>query len=160
MEELLGASSHLENIYMESCRRITDATLLSLVDGCPRLAGLDVGGCYNLTSDSLSKLLSTHQNKNNFSQLHLSGSIAITDRFVRVIGMNCPNLVGLSIGYGKELSDAAVASMLQRLPNLESLQLHWNHKLSDELLVKLATICPNLMELNIIGCVGFTDEVC
>jgi hypothetical protein len=154
---ILRCCSNLEVVYLESCRKLTDKALDNLTKHCPKLRGLDIGGDYNISTDAVIRFLSNHPNRDQFTQLHLSGAAPVADRMLKLLASNCNNLVGLSIGYGKELSNAALIALLQKLPHLQSLQLHWNLNFTDEVLVALTTNCPVLQELNVTGCPGFTE---
>ncbi len=134
---------------------------MNLSTTCPNLTSLDVGGCYNISIEGLIKFISSHPNRKNFTHLELSGSggVGVTDKLMRLISSQCPNLIGLGIGYGKELSDNVLLSLLKSESKLESLQIHWNQKLSDDFIIGLMTCCPKLEELNLTGCQNFSEIV-
>jgi hypothetical protein len=65
----------METLNLSGCTCVTDSVIRFIVKACPKLNGLNVRGCYQLTNDFLTVLADC----SNLQSLNLSGCIGLSD---------------------------------------------------------------------------------
>lgn len=143
----------LRVVSLVGCRKISGAIVDSLFR-LSRLAHIDLGGCFNITSADALRLVQGHSNAAQFTGLGLAG--LAEPAVLEVVSKRTGGLSWLSVGYSA--ADApALLSLVEANPLLASLCLHWCEGADDALLTGLASACPRLYHIDVTGCKGITN---
>ncbi|KMZ64378.1 F-box protein SKP2A [Zostera marina] len=155
--EAVALNCHdLQELDISKSINLTDRSLLALAHGCPKLSKLVVSGCTTFTDSSLAYLTGVCT---GMRHLNLCGcGRAVTDRALRAIARNCPELQVLNIGWCEEVSDQGVTSLAIGCPDLRSLDLCACVLITDESVVALANGCRRLKSLDLYYCRNITDR--
>jgi hypothetical protein len=176
-----GVSRHCPNLTslaLNGCKRLTDQSLLALLQQCPsimslslahlpfisdriltsmaeklqKLAILSLNGCIEVKDDSIIALSRFCRNLHSLSLF----SLAITDMSVQNVAENCPGLISLSISGCTQVTDTG-ARTISRLRKLQSLYLN-GANISDVAIVDIAQNCPLIRALSLNDCRKMTDR--
>ena len=128
---------------------ITNAGLIALARGCPKLVSLNLRGCHHITRRGMIALA---QGCPQLSSLNLQNCRGITDAAVIALSQECPELSSLNFTWCKQITDAAVIALSKGCPRLSFLDLTFCEELTDESVIALAQGCPELATLNLYGC--------
>ncbi|ETW03316.1 hypothetical protein, variant [Aphanomyces invadans] len=153
---LLQHCPDIKELNLQNCRKLTDETLHVLVAHSPKLNSIDVGGNTNMTIEGITSFIELHPNHSKFLKVHISGH-RVTDHTLKVIANKCRKLQSLAVGYCG-LTDDALIALLDRRPSISALHLHWNYRITDRLLDHMGRQCPNLQELNLCGVKTVTND--
>ena len=144
----------IEHLSLSGWGKITDDSMVALT-ALKVLKGLNLNGCYKLTSAGVQGLLRV--NGANLEVLTLSDDNNIfcyfcNDALLRCIGSYCPNLKHLSaavrpVTVDIDITEATLIALAQRCSLLETLTLH--SKINDAVLIKLAYNCPLLTKVGL-----------
>jgi F-box/leucine-rich repeat protein 2/20 len=143
----------LATLLLRWCSNVTSAGLASVVAGCSNLASLDITGCINVTDGELKKLAT---GCTQLTSLTLTGCTLVTDAGMETISKGC-NLTLLNFGWCRNVTDVGVEKLAKECPNLTSLACTRCRNVSDVGLGKLAKGCPNLTWLEVDGCHNVSD---
>ncbi|KAK4841608.1 hypothetical protein QYF36_007432 [Acer negundo] len=100
-----SCSSSLETLKLLDCYKVGDESILSLAKFCKNLETLIIGGCRDITDDSMKILAAARQI--SLRNLRMDWCLNITDTSLTCILTQCRNLEALDIGCCEEVSDAA-----------------------------------------------------
>ncbi|KAK3222515.1 hypothetical protein Dsin_009540 [Dipteronia sinensis] len=100
-----SCSSSLKTLKLLDCYKVGDESILSLAKFCKNLETLIIGGCRDITDDSMKFLAAARQI--SLRNLRMDWCLNITDSSLTCILTQCRNLEALDIGCCEEVSDAA-----------------------------------------------------
>jgi hypothetical protein len=83
---LLGLSSQLKSLTIQTCNNITDTSMIEIGRNCTLLKSLSVSGCNNTADTSMIEI---GRNCTALQSLNVSGCNSITDTSMIKIGRNC-----------------------------------------------------------------------
>ncbi|KAK9353737.1 hypothetical protein V1523DRAFT_433187 [Lipomyces doorenjongii] len=129
MTSIADACCELERLTLASCRRLTDASLVSAVSNNPSLIAIDLSHVELLTDDT-----------------------------VKAIASSCHKLQGLNLTGCKLITDHSVVQVAQNCRYLRRLKLLDCNLISDISIAAITVNCQNLMELDLQGCTLVQDE--
>lgn len=129
---------------------ITDAALLSLVEGCVALVKVNLTDCLNLTDEVVSALARLHGE--TLEVLNLDGCRNVTDAGLAALANNCPSLNDLDVSRCS-ITDSGVAALSRGVQsNLQVLSLSSCSNVTSKSLPSLKKLGKSLVGLNIQHC--------
>lgn len=137
--------------------RITDETLIGIVNACPNLEALNLKSCTRLTDTGL-QVLANNLRKLRFLSLANPGRGKLTDTTLRTILLNNPHLETLDLSWQSNLSGESIKEIPLRLPGLKKLFLTNCNKISDPEVDLIASSCSQLSTLALDFCKQLTKE--
>ncbi|KAH7570728.1 hypothetical protein ACOSP7_019112 [Xanthoceras sorbifolium] len=100
-----SCSSSLKTLKLLDCYKVSDESILSLAKYCNNLETLIIGGCRDITDQSMKFLAAAC--KNSLKNLRMDWCLNITDSSLTCILTQCRNLEDLDIGCCEAVTDAA-----------------------------------------------------
>jgi hypothetical protein len=140
--------TNLMHINVRNCSSLSDASILTMVQSCPKLLYLDVEG----TSVELSTVNSIAQYCPLLQHLDLRSTRA-SARGCAALEQRCPDLTYL----GCKTTERDVLALATGRPNLEALITPFTQA-CDGGLTALVEGCPHLRELDLSYCTNITSE--
>jgi len=106
---VVSSFSCVSQLCLSFCHFLTDDLLINIVDtlkdnGC-NLTSCDLFYCYQLTDDSIDRLIQNFPHTLHF--LNLARCSNLTDRTTKAAAMNMTNLIFLNLSYIPNLSEAS-----------------------------------------------------
>ncbi|KAK7497775.1 hypothetical protein BaRGS_00010909 [Batillaria attramentaria] len=108
---------------------------------------LELAWCENVDETSINRALRTCS---GLTRLNLR-QCPVTDRTLGVIGTHCTKITDLGLSCVKDITDAAVTSLVGCLGQLKSVDLSWNLDLTDVCVGALLATCPWLHTAELSG---------
>ena len=144
----------IEQISLSGWGKITDDSMVALT-ALKALKGLNLNGCYKLTSAGVQGLLRSTGASLEILTLSDDNNIFCyfcNDALLRCIGSYCPNLKHLSaavrpVSVDIDITEVTLIALAQGCPLLETLALH--SKITDAGMIKLAYNCPLLTKVGL-----------
>lgn len=145
---ILQASPNIQRLSLKNCRKVTGKTARQLMP-LKKLQFLDVGGCFNITTNCILEIIPSLPELN---ELHASG-LLWNDESLRELVEVRDTWKGLSLGFSSDLSQAALRESLVQLgDSLQSLALPFCENVVDNaLLGVLGRNMPVLQYLDLRG---------
>lgn len=145
---ILKASPNVQRLSLKNCRKITGATVRQLASN-KKLQCLDVGGCFNMTTADVIKIIPSLP---RLDELHCSG-LLWNDASVQELIKARDTWKGLSLGFNQEISQQVLRECLLQLgDSLRSLALPFCETVVDNaLLGVLGRNMPVLQFLDLRG---------
>ncbi len=119
----------LTGIFIRGCHDLTDESIEELSIGCPMLKSIDIKFCNNLTNKSL---VSIANNCPNLTVFQMSYNPHITNEYVVNLTEKCPLLISCICNSCENLTDRSVTAILQNCPNISIINLQKCLKITDE----------------------------
>eukprot|EP00752_Nemacystus_decipiens_P003939 g3607.t1 len=157
IEALLSRCTLVERLYLRNCRKLTDLTLEHIVRLGPKIAAVDIGGCFNINAAAVDNLCEAHPNSGGFTELDISG-ILVTANTLEVVCRRCRRLEQLRMGFVEYMEATLTSTLAPLVGNLRSLHVHWNSCVTDEFLSWAVQSIPRLEDLNVCGCSKVTID--
>lgn len=152
VDHLLQHCPNLKRLSLKNCRRLTNASLQSVVTYCPQITCLDIGGTYNMTTsvvmdcipqlDHLNELYASGlgwtdhtlsqlvETKSDWKGLGLAFSI-VTGSGLRMSLAQCGQLEILNIAFCEAACDSSLLGYLGRsLPLVKALDIRGNNQIT------------------------------
>ncbi|XP_078152740.1 uncharacterized protein LOC144547926 [Carex rostrata] len=98
-----SSGESLLSIKLLDCFNVTDVTAFAVAKSCPNLEILVLGGCCDITDQSLNAIV--YSCGKNLRSLRLDGCEKLTDLSLKSVISNCENLVALDIGSCDKVTD-------------------------------------------------------
>jgi ribosomal protein L30E len=140
----------------EGNTNFTDAGLLDLVEGCPKLTLVQLGGCVACTNSSIIAI-AARLPKLVTIVLGNFGCGVLSDAAVKALAKNCPALTSTDLSGCGKISDAAVLALAYRCPALTDINLSRCFKLTSKSTVALVKHCSRLTRIDI-SCTDMADK--
>tara|TARA_B110001452_G_scaffold242393_1_gene225167 strand:+ start:213 stop:2873 length:2661 start_codon:yes stop_codon:yes gene_type:complete len=151
---LLGGCPRLTRLDLSHCR-FTDVTIEAAAQNCPALTSLDYSWNGSGVGDRSARAVAAHCRK--LTHLALCGS-RVTDGALLSLACACTSLVTLEVRGCHLLSEAGFVAVASQLPRQTRLHLaQWRH-VSDASVDLLARKCLRLTELDVSMCDRVGDE--
>ncbi|XP_065897557.1 F-box/LRR-repeat protein 4-like [Dysidea avara] len=148
---LIGKLSHLKRLNLYRMP-FNEKFLDSLGKGCTQLEHLNLGSCtLQGNVGALNNLLS---NLKNLVSLDLWRWKEVTNRTMKVLAENCPNLQELDIGWCPQLVGKGLHSsvdIFMKWPNLKKIFLTCGRAIDDDDVAAIGGFCPQLEQFDILG---------
>lgn len=106
-----SSGESLVSVKLLDCFKVTDVTVFALAKSCPNLEILVIGGCCDVTDESLRALIDSCGE--NIKSLRLDGCEKLTDLSLKSVISNCRNLVALDIGSCDKVTDVTFKTLVK-----------------------------------------------
>lgn len=144
----------IERLTLTNCTKLTDWSIMPLVDGNRSLLALDVTGLQYLTDNTI---LTVAEHCLRLQGLNVTGCKAITDKSVVAIAKSCRHLKRLKFNNCHLLTDTAVLTVAQHNTHLLEVDLYGLPNLESPSVTALLMSCPHLRELRLAHCLRIGD---
>ncbi|KAL5983006.1 hypothetical protein ACLOJK_017086 [Asimina triloba] len=153
-------SSSLRTLKLLDCYEVGDESILSLADSCKNLKTLIVGGCRNISDESMKVLAIARSD--TLRHLRLDWCSNISDASVSCILSNCRNLEALDISCCPEITDVAFSGLERGESEacLRVLKACNCPKITVSGIGLLLKFCKSLQYLDVSSCPNITKTVC
>ena len=120
IERQLKLHSHLFNLYLGFCSKISDNCLREIAYFCPDLRGLTLQGCTSLTDMAVEELVKSCP---ALTRLNISGGSVnqtskLTDRSLHAIANECQNISHLVVCKNPNITIDGLCEVIKRCPKL------------------------------------------
>lgn len=155
-----ACSSSLLTLKLLDCCKIGDGSILSLAEHCKNLETLIIGGCRELSDESIKQFASACYG--SLKNLRMDWCLNVSDASLDCIFSLCKKLEVLDVGCCEEVTDAA----FQRLGNEDSklslkvLRVSNCPKITVDGVRKLLKSCEGLEYLDVRSCPHVTEVRC
>lgn len=145
----------IKNLEVCGNSSLTDASMLTLAEGCPKLESLtflqplDVPPSHDL-------LLHLVNSCPRLTSLNLSHN-KLTDATLCTITQSCIRLLNFDISNNKSLKDSSLFSIASSRKQLKTLDISSNDCFTDASLIAVADSCTQLQSLNVSYCCELTS---
>eukprot|EP00968_Pinguiococcus_pyrenoidosus_P007801 scaffold529_cov308-Pinguiococcus_pyrenoidosus.AAC.93 len=158
-EELrvLGANCHnLLVLRARECVHVSDAGIVCVANGCPRLTALDVSRSQFAFRITDIALMALGEKTPNLSTLNMSGCSMLSDAGMSWLASGCSALTILMIAESK-VTNAGVRMLAAGCPFLKELDLQNANRVTDVGVRYLSEGCKGIVKLNLRGLFFLSD---
>jgi hypothetical protein len=144
-------SSPITGLDLSGCTRLAPQNLHMILEYCPHLTSLRLGGCSQFTAELL---VSVAPLLKNIVYLDLEYcALAVTDAVCAAIGKHCTSLLRLQLVGCFEITDVGLSEvgLFGNCTNLRRLNLRGCRNIGDQGILSLASKAPHLRELCLAG---------
>lgn len=120
----------------------------TLAQSCPNVEDLNLNGCKKLT-DATCQALSKHCSK--LQKLNLDSS-GITDLSLKALSDGCPQLTHINISWCTLITENGVEALARGCPKLKSFISKGCKQITSRAVICLARFCQQLEVVNLLGC--------
>ena len=162
---------NLRRVDLSGCApfSVGDDTILAILKACPKLTGLILDDCIEMTDKSLIEGLAQHPNLAFMKELSFARCCELTDAGIRTVMTRVGasrmytgprSLQVLNISCVPLLTDASLFAVARVCPQLEELKAADSDAVTDKSLMELARCCPFLKTLDVSECLLLSEQVC
>ncbi|CAK4914385.1 unnamed protein product [Aphanomyces euteiches] len=144
--------SELREIDLGQCK-ITDATLVSLAQHCPRLEVVRLRWCSEITDAGILRLAS---HCSRLRVLDLNNCGLLTDQSIASL-TQCPHLEWINLAWCVNITDCGLVDLAKVCRELKEVVLTFCSQLTDVALKALVDNCRQLDRLHLNGCTGMSS---
>ncbi|KAH9101728.1 hypothetical protein LEN26_005888 [Aphanomyces euteiches] len=144
--------SELREIDLGQCK-ITDATLVSLAQHCPRLEVVRLRWCSEITDAGILRLAS---HCSRLRVLDLNNCGLLTDQSIASLSQ-CPHLEWINLAWCVNITDCGLVDLAKVCRELKEVVLTFCSQLTDVALKALVDNCRHLDRLHLNGCTGMSS---
>jgi hypothetical protein len=159
LKYMLEKCPKVHTLSVRNCRKLTDESLLHIINHGLGITVLHLGGNFNMTREGVERFFDTHPRLKSITGLHMSG-LDLTPSILAKVGKKCTSLTELSIAYS-EVPEADIRALLEMVGSqLESLNIGWLFSIeadthcSTDFLDFVGRVCPRLTHIDISGLKG------
>jgi len=137
----------LTSIKLRDCTRLTDESIIPMIEKCQELQYIDLKGCQVSTST----LLEIGNRCPKLRTLCLDGIVGVTPEVINSLADGCPNLSIISLEKCQQVTNESIINLFKSVQsNLKHLCLSGLSLLNDDALIGLSFYCcANLEKLDI-----------
>ena len=136
----------------EGNSNFTDRGLNDLVDGCPKLDSLKLGGCSACTNFSIFSI-GCHLPRLKIIDLSCYGNGVLSDAAIKALAKCCPELISVNLSACDKLNDGALIALSNKCPALTDVNISYCSRLTSKSTLALVKNCSRLASIDI----SFTD---
>ncbi|XP_062107967.1 F-box/LRR-repeat protein 4 [Humulus lupulus] len=153
-----ACATSLKTLKLLDCYKIGNASILSLARFCKNLETLIIGGCRDITDESIQSLATACED--SLKNLRMDWCLNISNSSLSCILIKCRNLEALDIGCCEEVSDAAFEGLTSRQTELTLKVLKVNNcpKITVAGIGWLLDKCNSLEYLDVRSCPHITES--
>lgn len=155
-----ACGSSLRTLKLMDCYKLGDKSILSLAEFCKYLETLIIGGCRDISDESIKSLAAAFTL--NLKVLQMDWCLNVSDSSLNYILLHCTNLEVLDIGCCEEVTDAAfeVLGSANRELRLKVLKARNCPKITVAGIGMLLESCKSLEYLDVRSCPHVTKLGC
>ncbi|OQO03315.1 hypothetical protein B0A48_11571 [Cryoendolithus antarcticus] len=127
--------------------QVSDGTLIGMTD-CKRVERLTLTNCTKLTDISLVPLI---EGNRSLLALDITGLDQVTDKTMVVVADNCLRLQGLNVTNCKKLTDPSIMAIAQNCRHLKRLKFNGCIQLTGSAILTIADHARHLLEVDLYG---------
>ncbi|KAF1843004.1 RNI-like protein [Cucurbitaria berberidis CBS 394.84] len=151
----LSGCKRVERLTLTNCTKLTDLSLVAMLEDNRSLLALDVTNV-DATTDKTMFALAQHAVR--LQGLNITNCKKITDESLEAVARNCRHLKRLKLNGCSQLSDKSIIAFARNCRYILEIDLHDCKNLADESITTLITEGPNLRELRLAHCWRITDQ--
>jgi F-box and leucine-rich repeat protein GRR1 len=151
----LSSCKRVERLTLTNCTKLTDQSLVSMLEGNRYILALDVTNVDSITDSTMHALA---QHAVRLQGLNITNCKKITDESLEAVAQNCRHLKRLKLNGCSQLSDRSIIAFARNCRYILEIDLHDCKNLDDASITTLITEGPNLRELRLAHCSKITDQ--
>ncbi|KAF2210972.1 hypothetical protein CERZMDRAFT_44384 [Cercospora zeae-maydis SCOH1-5] len=145
----------IERLTLTNNCKLTDMSLVPLIDGNRSLLALDVTGLDQLTDKTMMEVA---DNCLRLQGLNVTGCKKLTDASIMAMAKNCRHLKRLKFNNCLQLTDQSIETVATYCAHLLEIDLYGLQNMESQSITALLTRCPQLRELRLAHCGQITDQ--
>ncbi|EIW73414.1 hypothetical protein TREMEDRAFT_26015 [Tremella mesenterica DSM 1558] len=154
---VINFNPHLLEVDLSDVEQLGNVSVYALFINCPYLRDVRLKGNALITDVAFPNLPELLSNLDYLRAVDLSGCIHLGDDAVKNLVASAPRIRNLTLSKCTNLTDAAVESICNLGRNLHHLQLGHCNQITDEAMGKLARACSRLRYIDLACCSSLTD---
>ncbi|KAI9893057.1 MAG: SCF ubiquitin ligase complex subunit [Vezdaea aestivalis] len=151
----MASCKKIERLTLTGCSKLTDTSIMYLLEGNENLLALDVTNVPEITDDSL---LKAAEHCKRLQGLNVTGDTNITDVSIQQIAQNCHLLKRLKLNECSKITDVSVMKLAQHCRHILEIDLYKCANIKDVSVSTLLKRGKHLRELRLSFCKLVTDE--
>jgi F-box and leucine-rich repeat protein GRR1 len=149
-----ASCKRIERLTLTGCQKLSDLSIVKMVEGNRSLLALDVTGVEGVTDATMNAVA---DNCFRLQGLNISACRQITDDSLVNVARNCRHLKRLKFNECRQLTDKSIIAFATNCRQLLEIDLHNCSQVEDDAVTALISEGPNLRELRLAHCVRITD---
>eukprot|EP00041_Stephanoeca_diplocostata_P020672 m.467227 g.467227 ORF g.467227 m.467227 type:complete len:989 (+) comp21635_c0_seq1:226-3192(+) len=146
----------LRRLYASGNPQLSMGAIRVLVDACPELRVLDLGGVAGVDDDSLAACL--HGKTQPLEELSLSRCTALTDSGLGAVAARLAHLRYLNVSFSDQITNAGLRAVASACPRLLALDASCCFLVTSAGIQAVAEHCHVLLRLVVRGCTAIQDD--
>ncbi|KAF2502591.1 RNI-like protein [Lophium mytilinum] len=151
----LRACKRVERMTLTNCSKLSDLSLVDMIQGNRSLLALDVTGLENITDKTMEAVAN---NCIRLQGLNITNCKKITDKSLAEVARLCRHVKRLKFNGCSQLTDASIMAFALNCRHILEIDLHDCRLLEDESITALISEGPHLRELRLAHCSRITDN--
>jgi F-box and leucine-rich repeat protein GRR1 len=151
----LSVCKRVERLTLTNCTKLTDLSLVAMLENNRSLLALDVTGVESITDLTMHALA---KNAVRLQGLNITNCKKITDESLEAVAKSCRHLKRLKLNGCAQLTDRSIIAFAMHCRYILEIDLHDCKTLGDESITTLITEGPQLRELRLAHCWRITDQ--
>jgi F-box and leucine-rich repeat protein GRR1 len=151
----LSVCNRVERLTLTNCTKLTDLSLVSMLENNRSLLALDVTSVESITDQTMYALA---KNAVRLQGLNITNCKKVTDESLEAVAQNCRHLKRLKLNGCSQLTDRSIIAFAMHCRYILEIDLHDCKNLADESITTLITEGPQLRELRLAHCWRITDQ--
>jgi len=151
----LSSCKRVERLTLTNCAKLTDLSLVSMLEENRSLLALDVTNVESITDKTMFALA---KHAIRLQGLNITNCRKITDEALEAVAKSCKHLKRLKLNGCSQLSDKSIVAFALHCRYILEIDLHDCKNLDDDSITTLITEGPNLRELRLAHCWKITDQ--
>ncbi|KAH8719211.1 hypothetical protein GQ44DRAFT_688079 [Phaeosphaeriaceae sp. PMI808] len=151
----LSVCKRVERLTLTNCTKLTDLSLVAMLENNRSLLALDVTSLDAITDQTMHALA---KNAVRLQGLNITNCKKISDESLEAVAKNCRHLKRLKLNGCSQLTDRSIIAFAMNCRYILEIDLHDCKNLLDESITTLITEGPQLRELRLAHCWKITDH--
>jgi F-box and leucine-rich repeat protein GRR1 len=151
----LADCKRIERLTLTNCTKLTDISLLPLIEGNRSLLALDITGLDQVTEKTM---MVVADNCLRLQGLNVTGCRKLTDESVMAIAKSCRHLKRLKFNNCVQLTDKAIMTVAAHSSHLLEIDLYGLQSLESPAVTALLMSCRHLREMRLAHCSRLDDS--
>jgi len=151
----LSVCKRVERLTLTNCTKLTDLSLVSMLENNRSLLALDVTSVDSITDQTMYALA---KNAIRLQGLNITNCKKISDESLEAVAKSCRHLKRLKLNGCSQLTDRSIIAFAMHCRYILEIDLHDCKNLADESITTLITEGPQLRELRLAHCWRITDQ--
>ncbi|PPJ56065.1 hypothetical protein CBER1_02122 [Cercospora berteroae] len=158
---LLDGNRSLLALDVTGLDQLTDKTMMEVADNCLRLQGLNVTGCKKLTDASI---MAIAKNCRHLKRLKFNNCVQLTDKSIETVATYCAHLLEIDLYGLQNMESQSITALLTRCPQLREMRLAHCGQINDQAFLDIPydpdhpTTFDSLRILDLTDCAELGDK--